>query len=394
MLFRAKVINTSTEVETIDIDASDETEARHFVASAGHRLLDLRAVGLALPAGPRRYKFNLRVFNQQLHSLLAAGQPVADSIDILGRNDKAGRHAAIYRSLLQSLRQGKQFSAAMAALPAVFPALYVAMVRASETTGSVRVSIGRFMKYQRQVDDIRGKLVAAAIYPAILLLVGGIVIAFLMLYVVPRFSVVFDDAGGRHGDTAGFIVAWGGFVRTHGELAWSGLFLAIGALTLPFTHPAPKGWCQRQILRLPWIGERIWVLQLGRLYRTLSMLLRSGVSVLAAMRMTEASLPLAMQAALRTATQSISEGRPLSAVLGECGLSTEVSQRLLLAGESSGNLDEMMEHIADFYDQEVAGWIDTASRLLEPVLMVGIGLVIGAVVLMLYTPIFELANVP
>lgn len=128
------------------------------------------------------------------------------------------------------------------------------------------------------------------------------------------------------------------------------------------------------------------------MYRTLSMLLRSGVSVLAAMKMTAGSLPLAMQADIRTATLSVSEGKSMSVVLTECGLSTEVSQRLLVAGESSGNLDEMMERIADFYDQEMATWIDTAGRLIEPILMVGIGLVIGAIVLMLYSPIFDLAN--
>jgi general secretion pathway protein F len=123
------------------------------------------------------------------------------------------------------------------------------------------------------------------------------------------------------------------------------------------------------------------------------MLLRSGVSVLAAMCMTQASLPTAMQADLQLAIQSVSEGKTISSVLSDCGLSTEIAQRLLVAGESSGNLDEMMERIADFYDLETSTWIDTAGRLIEPILMVGIGLVIGAIVLMLYSPIFDLANI-
>ena len=108
--------------------------------------------------------------------------------------------------------------------------------------------------------------------------------------------------------------------------------------------------------------------------------------------MTEATLPAAMRPELSKATQSISEGRAMSAVMADSGLSTEVAQRLLVAGESSGNLDEMMERIADFYDEEMAAWIDTAGRLIEPILMVVIGVVIGAIVLMLYAPIFDLSN--
>lgn len=149
----------------------------------------------------------------------------------------------------------------------------------------------------------------------------------------------------------------------------------------------------RRLLSMPLLGERMLVLQLARLYRTLGMLLRSGVSVIAAMRMTQAALPMAMQRDLGNALQAVSEGQPISRAMAQCHLSTEVAERLLVAGESSGNLDEMMDRIADFYDQETALWIDTAGRLIEPVLMVAIGLVIGAIVLMLYSPIFDLANI-
>ncbi len=393
MRYQAKVINAAMKVESMPLEASSEAEARHLVASAGLRLLSLRRAGAGLrPRAPGR-AFNLSVFNQQLNAMLAAGQPVGDAVEILSRNDKAGRNRAIYDTVLDALRQGKQLSEAMAGLPSVFPSLYVAMVGASETTGTVRESIKRFMQYQKQIDDIRSKLTKAAIYPAILLIVGYVVVAFMMLYVVPRFSVVFDDMPQARTSSASFIQLWGGFVRTNTWFAVA-LFASFAAIFAGLIfHPVMRAWAGARILALPWLGERIWILRLARLYRTLSMLLRSGVSVLAAMRMTQASLPLAMQASLASAVQSISEGRTLSTVMAEQNLSTEVAQRLLVAGESSGNLDSMMEHIADFYDQEVATWIDTSSRLIEPILMVGIGLIVGLVVLMLYMPIFDLANI-
>lgn len=393
MHYKAKVMNGAMEVVSMSLEASSEAEARHLLASAGLRLLSLHKSTGGMKKGVRGRRFNLAVFNQQLNSLLSAGQTVSDAVEILGRNDKSGRQRAIYDTLLAGLRQGHQLSDAMAGLPSVFPGLYVAMVRASETTGTVQHSIFRFMEYQRQIDAIRTKLKAAAIYPAILLAVGFAVVAFLMLYVVPRFSVVFDDMTVHSGAAGGFIQTWGGFVRANTMAAWLGFAIGTAALAAFLLHPSMRAWAARRLLMLPWLGERIWILQLARLYRTLSMLLRSGVTVLTAMKMAQASLPSAMQLALAAAVQSASEGRPLSTVLAEHELSTEVAQRLLLAGESSGNLDAMMAHIADFYDQEVAAWIDTASRLIEPLLMVGIGLVIGAIVLMLYMPIFDLANI-
>ncbi|QDQ25020.1 type II secretion system F family protein [Chitinimonas arctica] len=391
MRYRAKVLQADAQVRQVELEAADEAEARRVLAASGGRLLTLRPVRHGLPRLKGAAAFKLLVFNQQLHALLEAGQPIVDAIEILGRNDRTGRHRAVYDSLLQGLRHGKQLSEAMAALPSVFPALYLAMLRASETTGSVRAAIQRFMHYQRQVDAIRGQLLAAAVYPAILVGVGYLVVTFLLLYVVPRFSAVFEDVP-RQTDMSRLVQAWGSLVNGYPWLAW-GLCLALplGGLLVAL-QPAVRAGVFRRVLRTPWLGDKVWTLQLARLYRTLGMLLRSGVSVLAAMRMSEAALPLAMQARLQQAGRAVSEGHPLSRVMAEQGLSTEVADRLLLAGESSGQLDEMLERIADFYDQEVAAWLDVAGRLIEPVLMVGIGLVIGAIVLMLYTPIFEMAN--
>jgi general secretion pathway protein F len=281
----------------------------------------------------------------------------------------------------------------MEGLPSVFPALYVAMVRSSETTGTVRASVRRYQLYQQQVDTLRGKLKAAATYPAILLSVGFLVISFLMLYVLPRFSAVYEDAGTMRTGNAGFVQWWGSFVRSNEMLAWGGFAALTIALLMAVLNPAVRGAAFRRLLATPWVGERVWVLQLGRLYRTLGMLLHSGVSVLAAMNMTRASLPRAMQEQIADATRRISEGMPMSVALRECGLGTEVAVRLLVAGESSGNLAQTMNHIADFYDQETAMWVDTAGRVIEPLLMLGIGLVVGAIVLMLYSPIFDLANI-
>lgn len=392
MQFHAKILTASRTINDITVDAAGEAEARQLIANSGGRVIELRTGSMLAKRSPRR-DFNLAVFNQQMYSLLAAGQTVVDAIDVLGQNDRKPGSKAVYDVLLRELRQGNQLSEAMKSLPSVFPALYVAMVRSSETTGTVRASIERYMLYQRQVDEMHGKLKAAATYPAILLAVGSLVITFLMLYVLPRFAAVYEDAGTMANHQAGFAQWWGVFVRDNTVLAWCGVGGVLVAMLVCVLHPAVRNAAYRRLVRSPWIGERIRVLQLGRLYRTLGMLLHSGLSVLLAMRMTRASLPAAMHDELDRSVRMVSEGMAMSHAMRECGLSTEVAVRLLVAGESSGNLDEMMERIADFYDQETARWIDTAGRLIEPVLMLAIGLVVGAIVLMLYSPIFDLANI-
>lgn len=391
--FQAKVVSPSGQVVFIDVEAENDIEAGKFVELSGQYLLGLKEVKRAKFDRQGRKAFNLPVFNQQLLSLLEAGQTVVDSIEVLGKNDKRGQYRATFDTLLHALREGNQLSDAMAKLPSTFPSLYVAMVKSSETTGSIKASIKRFMQYQNQVNEIRNKLVAAATYPAILLGVGFLVVSFLMFYVLPRFSAIYDDAMPSHAVERGFVQWWGQLVREHTYSLLSVLLIVVGGVVLAATHPSTRAWLATKILRAPWIGERVWLLQLARMYRTMGMLLKSGVSVISAMSMTKASLPLQMHQNMEFAITDVSEGKAFSESFTNHGLSTEISQRLLLAGESSGNLDEMMERIADFYDQETSIWIDTAGRFIEPVLMVSIGLVIGLIVLMLYSPIFELSNI-
>lgn len=393
MQFHVKQLDASMAVVDRVISAASEAEARELIASTGGRVIELKAVRGFAAMGKAGRDFNLNVFNQQIHSLLEAGQTVVDAIEILSRSDRKAASRAVYDVLLRSLHSGKQLSDAMEGLPSIFPPLYIAMVRSSETTGSVRASIRRYQLYRQQLDTLRGKLRTAATYPAILLGVGFLVISFLMLYVLPRFSAVYDDVGTMRNGSAGFVQWWGGFVRNNQLIAWGGFAAVTAALLILMFHPKVRSVAFRRLLATPWVGERVWVLQLGRLYRTLGMLLHSGVSVLAAMRMTSASLPEAMHGQVDEAARRISEGIPMSHALRDCGLGTEVAVRLLVAGESSGNLAQMMNHIADFYDQETAMWVDTAGRLIEPVLMLGIGLVVGGIVLMLYSPIFDLANI-
>jgi general secretion pathway protein F len=391
MRFTAKVLNNAGTLDQLELEADSREDAERRLRSEGIRLISLKLMESGLQFQFNVKKFPLDVFNQQLHSLLEAGQSIVDAIEILHDNDLTGRDQKVYRGLLQALKQGRQLSDAMAQQSTIFPPLYVAMVRATETTGGVKEAIQRFMQYRIQVAAIRRKLIAASVYPAILVSVGLLVVSFLLLYVVPRFSIAFDDIQNKK-QLAGFVYIWGSWVRNHSEIAWGGFaggLLGFAALVM---HPASRRFLMTRLIQIPAIGRRMQVFQLARLYRTLGLLLRSGLPLTHSLRLTRDSLPAYLCANLDGAYAEVTEGHPLSRALSHNQLATEVASRLLVAGESSGNLDDMLERVANFHDQEVSGWVDLLGRVLEPALMVGIGLVIGVVVLLLYMPIFELAN--
>ena len=391
MRFIAKILNMYGTIDVMELEADSKIEAETRLRAEGLRIIALSQTDTGLYLQFPTQRFDLDVFNQQLHSLLEAGQSIVDAIEILYHNDASGRDKVVYRGLLSALRQGKQFSSAMEQQSTIFPALFVAMVRATETTGGVSVAIDRYIHYRRQVGQLRSKLISASVYPAILIAVGMLVVSFLVLYVVPRFSIAFDDIQNKE-QLAGVVYIWGSFVRAHGEIAWGCFGTLIFAIIGCMVHPAPRRFGFALLIKISAIGQRMRTFQLARLYRTLGLLLRSGLPLTQALRMSRDAMSVHFTFAMNAACAQVEEGYPLSRALSNHGLATEVASRLLVAGESSGNLDAMLERVANFHDQEVSGWVDLVGRIVEPALMIGIGLVIGVVVLLLYMPIFELAN--
>jgi general secretion pathway protein F len=246
--------------------------------------------------------------------------------------------------------------------------------------------------YRNQVDTVRKRLVAALIYPALLMVVGGLVSLFLLLYVVPRFSSIFEERGVDLPFFSRIMLAWGQLVHGHGALAAAALAGAALAIASALRQPAIRSHVGDLLWRLPAFGEHMRLFQLARFYRTIGMLLRGGVPLVAALQMGSDLLHPALRAHLATASRAIREGRPVAASMESSGLTTPVAMRMLAVGEQSGRMGEMMERIAAFHDEEIARWIDWAMRLFEPLLMAAIGLVVGAIVILMYMPIFELAG--
>jgi general secretion pathway protein F len=392
VFFEIRALNASGRC-SLTLEASDEQAARAQARSQGYQVLAVRpraAQGFSWLS--RGKGFPLVLFTRELMALLASGLPLAEALETLAEKEGREENREVLSQVVRHLFEGERFSAAIAHMPHAFPPLYVSVVQAAEKTSDLSEALGRYVAYQEQVDGVKKKVVAAAVYPVLLLVAGGLVALFLLGYVTPRFAGVYEGNLDRLPWASRMLMDWGALIESHGLAALVVLLVAIALAVWGLRRPAARAAISRMLWRMPGLGERLRVFHLTRFYRTVGMLLSGGIPAVAALSMAEGLLHPELRVRLQGAARLIKEGQPLSTAMEARGLSTPVASRLLRVGEKSGRMGEMMESVARFHDEELARFVDWFTRLVEPVLMAFIGLVIGVIVVLLYLPIFELAG--
>lgn len=390
MQFRVKAHDHDGGILVYAVDAMDEIDARRQVLAEGRQIISIARAWKQSSRSATRIP--LVAFSQELVALLEAGLTLVEAIDTLTEKEaNLGTRRAL-EQIRARLFQGITLSAAFEELPRSFPPLYIATVRASERTGAIREALMRYVAYQQQIDLLRKKLISASIYPAVLCGAGLLVTVFLLGYVVPRFSVIYQDLGNELPLASRLLMQWGQALHNHG-LA---VVVVLGVIGVAIAHiasrPAFRAAITHNIARIPVLGRQMQIYQLARLYRTVGMLLRGGMPAVTSFDMSAGLLSPGLRPALAKATQAVREGQSLSNSMERFALTTPVAARMLRVGERSGNMGEMMERIATFYDEELARMVDMLTRLIEPALMTLVGMVIGVIVVLMYLPIFELAG--
>lgn len=345
------------------------------------------AVQEAAPHAAGRTSLDLRLFAQELSVLLEAGIPLLEALQTLREKD---RGAASLDVVLTALREGRPLSAALMAAPREFDPLFVALVAASERTGQLAATLRQHAAWLAWTQALRQRLVAAAVYPLMLLGVGGAVVMFLLLYVLPRFAGVFEGLGQDVPAASRLLLALGLQAQAYPVVA---LGLALGvplAAVAAWRWPAARARAEALAWRSPLAGPRLRVLALARLYRSLALLLGAGVPVTQALRLAEGLLAAPLRPTLATALAAVTAGERLSQALQSQGLATPVALRMLRVGESSGEVPAMFERAAAFHDDEIARLGDLVTRVVNPLLMLVMGAVIGGIVVLMYLPIFTL----
>lgn len=386
-----KVENGATRMVTLAIEAGSEADARAQLAERALRPVSLAAARRATLHGRRR-AFSVLLFSQELHALLEAGLSIVEALDTLIEQAPNPAQRALVAGLRKSIGEGLSLSRALEAAGDVFPAVYVGVIRAAETTSNLPQALSRYVEYQARVDAVRSKLVSSAVYPLILLATGAAVTLFLMTYVVPRFAGVYQGSGRPLPWMSALLLDWGAFVANHTLWVLGAVAALVAAAVGGWAALARRGGAALVLARVPGIGSRVRIYALARLYMTLGMLLEGGITVVSALAMARETLFGAQRAALGAVARDVGAGQSLSAAFAAHGLSTPVAARFLGVGERSGNLGEMLMRSAAYYDAEIARWVERFTRSFEPLLMAAIGVFVGAIVVLLYMPIFDLAG--
>jgi len=393
MQYEVKVLRGNEGITSLLLEAGDPHEAETQAKSQGYSVIATRAKQQwSFLSLSRKIKFPVVMFSQELVALLQAGMPLIEVLETLEEKEAQPWVKKSLRKIISYLYEGHNLSYALEQLPDCFPSLFVATVRSSEKTSSLPEVLARYIVYQSQLEEIKKKVITSSIYPVILAVVGSLVVLFLMVFVVPSFSHIFEEMGGNIPLMSKLLMGFGNFLNDHLKVFLAVFLTILGVFGFVAIQPTSKVWAMQKMWEMPVIGQRLHLYQLARFYRSLGMLLQSGMPILVALKLVSGLLQESLHEQLKQASLTIQEGGSISQAMEKYGLVTPLAMRLLRVGERTGQMGEMMERIAAFYEEETVRWIERFVKLFEPLLMVFVGLLVGVIVVLMYFPIFELAG--
>jgi general secretion pathway protein F len=336
-----------------------------------------------------RPSFDVLVFVEQLRDLLGAGLSLIEGLDTLGQAANA-RHRPVLHALIERLRAGARLSDALSA-NARFPALLVALVRASELTSDLPQALTRFLEHEHRVAELRHRITSVGIYPLLLIGVGTGVLLFLLLVVMPRFARVFEGMSGELTWSARAMVWWAEWLNAYGVGLCAAAGLIAAAVIAAALTPSLRGRLLQRLLQWAPLRDRSRTYFLARWYRATGMLVSGVIPLPDALSLSTGLLPEGLRRGGFATEQALRDGlAPADAHL-RAGMVTPVAEQLMRAGERTGDMGGVLTRIAQFHDAEVTRSLERSLRALEPIVMVLVGVGVGAVVVLMYLPIFELA---
>ncbi len=331
------------------------------------------------------------VFSRQLASLIKSGVPLLQALEVIGRQTKDHLFVHAIEDIMQGVRHGRSFSSCLSDYPKTFSTLYVAMVRAGEESGNLKEMLLRMADHQRSQEEIAGKVRQSMTYPAFMLVMGIATVIFILTFVMPRLSGLFTDLGQDLPWPTQVVLQMSAFIRNAG--VW-------GVAVAAFLIIAVAQWSQTQtgriafsriVLGVPFLRTLFLKIDLARFCRTLALLLKSGLPIIRAIEVATPTLNNNfVKRDILQCVQGLAAGQTLGACLRHSTLIPDMISQLITVGEESGSLTESLSDIADTYEQEIAESTKVMTTLLEPVMILSVGLVIGFIVFAMLLPIFQM----
>jgi type IV pilus assembly protein PilC len=397
--FRCRLGTAGGEIIEGIYAAESEARLRQEFEEKGLYVLGIQQAGgaafgrIPLPTRARVSNREFLVFNQELATLLKAGMPLVQSLDILRRRVANPFFKSVLDDVYERVRAGNSLSEAFDAHGSLFPGVYTASLLAGEKSGNLEQVIRRYVAYVKVVATVKRKTVSALVYPAILLMLSLVVVSIIVLRVVPEFEAFYAQFEQELPLSTRMIVATSEFARSYAVLLTIGAVAAGVAFWAWMKEPAQRERFDRWILRMPGIGPIAMKFSTSQAARTLATLLGGGIPLVNAIDVAARSIKNRYMAhELQVAGQQVREGRALAAAMHDSGAFADVAVKMVEVGESTGALQEMLNSLADFYDEEIDTNLSRFITLVEPVLLVVMGLVIAGLLLALYMPLFNMGG--
>lgn len=384
--------------------APDETSLRRDLEKQGLHVFELRrrglgvgtsgGRGLALPRLPgRRRRIEPReflAFNQELAALIKAGLPLLQALDLMVTRMSEGTFRSVLEEVRDRVRTGEDLSEAFAAHRDLFPRLYPSILKAGERSGELELVLRRFIRYQQLVLEARKRVVSALVYPAVLVTLSIVMILIMLTFVVPQFELFFAGSGVELPLITRVTLALGTTIQSN----WLLLLVALvgGVLFLRYWKETPSGALalDRFRLHLPFLGPVLHRFSLSEFCRSLATLLAGGMPLVPALEIAVAAVGNAeIRSRLEPTIRKVREGEAFYEALEESDVFTDLAVDMVQVGEATGALDEMLSNVSDFLDDQVETRMQRLLTLVEPAMLVFMGIVVGLILVSLYLPLFS-----
>ena len=401
MEFRCRLGTPAGEITEGVFVAQSEAHLRRELEEKGLHVLALRPRGgIGLPGlsfgsrKPKVARHEFLVFNQELATLLKAGMPLVQSLDILRTRLANPVFKAVLDDVHEKVRSGTALSEAFQSHGELFPSVYTASLMAGERAGNLDAVLRRFVAFAKVVDTVRKKTLSALIYPAILIGLAIVLVGVIVVKVVPAFSDFYTSFQAELPLSTRLIVAVSNFVVGNFLVLVVGIVVVVAGFLTWVRQPGQGARFDRLLLKLPFIGGAAHKFATSQLARTLATLLGGGIPLVNALEIAARSTGNRyMGREMETVAHRVREGQSFAATLLERKVVPDVAIKMIEVGESTGALQEMLNSLADFYDEEIETEVGRFVTVIEPALLIIMGIVIAVIVLALYLPLFQLTNV-
>lgn len=379
--------------------ATDEPSLRKDLEKRGLHVFEVRRRGVGLSLGPlfrRKRRMPAQqfvLFNQELAALLRSGLPLLQALEMMLERFTDRDFRPILADIRDRVKSGADLSEAFEAHSDLFPRLYPASLKAGERSGELESVLRRFIRYQQLMLDARKRVISALIYPAVLIGLSITMIMILTIYVMPQFQDFYDALEGELPKLTQLTLTFSVFVRSH----WIAVLLGLGALVGGFLYwrrtETGRLMIDRFKLRLPLLGSIFRRLGLSEFTRSLATLLAGGIPLVPAYELAAQAVGNAsIRERLVPKIQMVREGKPFYEALEESGVFIDMAIDMIKVGEATGALDEMLLSVSDFFDEQVETQLQRILSLLEPMMLVCMGVIIALILVSLYLPMFSIIS--